>query len=77
MLLWLRLAAIAIALCSSGVMRTMKRPVKGLLEANLPLHLDDDRLPLFGEVGALRCDEQGIEMFLHGFNRFRLSGSVR
>ena len=40
--------------------------VDGEPEADLLLHLDDDRLPLLGEVGALGRDEQRIEMFLHG-----------
>ena len=35
-------------------------------EADLLLHLDDDRFSLLGEIGTLRRDEKGIEMFLHG-----------
>ena len=42
--------------------------VDGETEAGLLLDLDDDRFPLLGKVGALRRDEKGIQVLLHGFS---------
>jgi hypothetical protein len=40
--------------------------VDGEPQADFPLHLDDNRFSLLGEVGTLRRDKQGVQMFLHG-----------
>ena len=37
----------------------------GKAEADILLHFDDDRLPLLSEVGTLRRDKQGVQVFFH------------
>jgi len=35
-------------------------------EADFPVHFDDHRFSLFGEVSALSCHKKSVEMFFHG-----------
>ena len=46
--------------------------VNGKPKTYFLLHLDDDRLSLFGKVGALRGDEQGVQVFFHGSPKIRV-----
>ena len=54
---------------AAGDIAEADNPADGMdrhTEADLSLHLDDNRFPFLGEVGPLCGHKKGIEMFFHG-----------